>query len=121
MKIKVEEQGGYSTYVSSRFASAQKIPGLVDEESINAVYKNIYDLENVFPVKSYDDLTVMLNEHFFCRDAEDSEDEEKEQQEAKPIVKSVSTKTAKVEDDDDIPSYQDDDTKVKDILASMDL
>tara|TARA_R110000851_G_scaffold30635_2_gene83557 strand:+ start:6272 stop:7150 length:879 start_codon:yes stop_codon:yes gene_type:complete len=123
LKIKVEEQGGYSTYVSSRFASAQKIPGLVDEESINAVYKNIYDLENVFPIKSYDDLKVMLNEHFFCGDPESSEDKEQEEQEANPIVKSVSAKTAKVDDDDDddVPSYDDDDTKVKDILASMDL
>jgi len=119
LKVKVEEQGGYSTYVSSRFASPQKIPGLVDEESINAVYKNIYDLENVFPVKSYDDLKDMLNEHFFCSDPEDVEEGTSEPD---PVVKSASTKVTKVEeDDDDDVKYEDDDDKVKDILASMDL
>lgn len=117
LKVKVEEQGGYSTYVSSRFASPQKIPGLVDEESINAVYKNIYDLENVFPVKSYDELKDMLNEHFFCKDPEDVEEETSEPD---PVIKSTPAKATKVEEDDDV-SYEDDDDKVKDILASMDL
>ena len=63
LKVKVEEQGGYPTYVSSRFAAPNKLTG-VTVDTVKEVYNNVYDLENVFPVKSYDELTTMLNEHY---------------------------------------------------------
>ena len=62
-RVKVEEQGGYPTYVSSRFASPSQITGVTDG-TIKDVYDQTYDLENVFPVKSYDELQTMLNEHY---------------------------------------------------------
>jgi hypothetical protein len=62
-RVKVEEQGGYPTYVSSRFASPSQISGVTDS-TIKDVYDQTFDLENVFPVKSYDELQTMLNEHY---------------------------------------------------------
>jgi len=62
-RVKVEEQGGYPTYVSSRFAGPSQITGVTDG-TIKDVYDQTYDLENVFPVKSYDELQTMLNEHY---------------------------------------------------------
>lgn len=65
LKIKVEQQGDYPTYVSSKFAMPKAIEGL-DKSKIDDLYKNIIDLETVFTVKSYDDLKKTLDEHFFC-------------------------------------------------------
>jgi len=62
-RVKVEEQGGYPTYVSSRFAMPSEISG-VTTSTIKDVYEQTFDLENVFPVKSYDELQTMLNEHY---------------------------------------------------------
>jgi hypothetical protein len=62
-RVKVEEQGGYPTYVSSRFAMPAEISG-VTTSTIKDVYEQTFDLENVFPVKSYDELQTMLNEHY---------------------------------------------------------
>jgi len=118
-RVKVEEQGGYPTYVSSRFASPSKISGVTDD-SIKDVYDQTYDLENVFPVKSYDELQVMLNEHYHgVTDVA----------EAEPVTKEP-TNTPDKEDDlnfDDLESTSKkdsdstvDDNKVKELLDSLD-
>lgn len=63
-KIKVEQQGDYPTYVSSRFTTAGKLD--LTEEQQEEIYNNVFDLSQVFPLKSYDDLKEMLNEHYHC-------------------------------------------------------
>jgi hypothetical protein len=70
LKIKVERQGDFPTYVSSRFAGASKIKGMTDD-GVTEVYDGITDLESVFPAKDYDDLKQVLNEHFYCKDSTD--------------------------------------------------
>lgn len=65
LKIKVEQQGDYPTYVSSKFATPKAIDG-VDKSKIDEIHKNIIDLESVFTVKSYDELKALLDEHYFC-------------------------------------------------------
>lgn len=69
LKIKVEDQGGYPTYVSSRFTTAGKIE--VSEDEQKKLYNNVFNLEEVFTLKSYDDLKQMLNEHYYCKVEED--------------------------------------------------
>lgn len=69
LKIKVEDQGGYPTYVSSRFTTAGKIE--VSEDEQKKLYDNVFNLEEVFTLKSYDDLKQMLNEHYYCKVEED--------------------------------------------------
>lgn len=76
LKIKVEQQGDYPTYVSSKFASPKGIEG-VDKAKIDEIHKNIIDLESVFTVKSYDELKSMLDEHYFCNSGESSAVSEK--------------------------------------------
>ena len=63
-KIKVERQGEYPTYVSSRFETPKKVKGL-SEDGVADVYDNSTDLETVFPVRSGDELKQTLDEHFF--------------------------------------------------------
>jgi len=68
LKVKVEQQGDYPTYVSSRFTSAGKID--LSEQEQKDIYNNTFNLTEVFTLKSYDDLKQMLEEHYFCRKEE---------------------------------------------------
>lgn len=67
-KIKCENQGEFPTYVSSRFTSAGKLN--LNEEQQKAIYDGVFDLPKVFPLKSYDELTQMLDEHFHVNKTE---------------------------------------------------
>ena len=117
LKVKVEEQGGYPTYVSSRFAAPTSLTGIT-ADTVNDVYDKVYDLENAFPVKSYDELTTMLNEHYHGVDG------------STPEPESTTPASTKAEEDDDL-NFDDiettskssepvDDDKVKELLDSLD-
>jgi hypothetical protein len=73
LKIKVEKQGDFPTYVSSKFSTPKEIESL-DEDSYDKVYKGIYDLQSYLTVKSYDELKDMLDKHYHCKS--DVEEEE---------------------------------------------
>lgn len=62
-KIKVEQQGEYPTYVSSRFTSAGKLS--LSESEIEKIYSNAFNLEEVFTIKTYDELKQMMKEHIY--------------------------------------------------------
>ena len=61
-KIKVENQGEYPTYLSSRFTSSGQLS--LDEDQQKKIYDNVFDLTKVFTLKSYDELKAMLDEHY---------------------------------------------------------
>ena len=69
-KIKVEQQGDFPTYVSSRFTTAGKID--VSEDKQKEIYDSAFDLTEVFTQKSYDELKDMLNEHYYCKTEEEA-------------------------------------------------
>ena len=62
-KVKCEQQGDYPTYVSSRFTTAGKID--LSEDKQKEIYDSVFDLTKVFPLKSYDELVKMLDEHYY--------------------------------------------------------
>lgn len=66
LKIKVEKQGDYPTYVSSKFTTPKEIESL-DEDSYNKIYNSVYDLQSYLTVKSYDELKDMLDKHYHCK------------------------------------------------------
>ena len=68
-KIKVEQQGDFPTYVSSRFTAAGKVD--LSEDQQKDIYDGTFDLTEVFTLKSQDELKEMLNEHYHCK-TEDS-------------------------------------------------
>lgn len=109
-KVKVERQGDFPTYVSSRFATASKIPDL-DDDGAQEVLESVHDLESVFAVKSYEDLKQVLNEHFYCKDTSTGSDDPDWSVQAQP----------KSEPKKDKPDNIDplDDDKVKDLLAGL--
>ncbi len=66
-RVKVEKQGDFPTYVSSKFGMPSAIDNL-DEDSHNKIYENVYELSSVFSVKSVNELKTMMDEHYYVRD-----------------------------------------------------
>jgi hypothetical protein len=117
LRIKVEEQGGYPTYVASKFLMPSEAKGLDPDEA----YSNLHDLEAVNEVKSSVELQSLLDEHFHCIPPGSST----------PGGTTATPQTKKVveEEDDDIPfdsKSEDldedplDDDVVKELLAGLD-
>ena len=79
LKIKVEKQGDYPSYVSSKFSM------------------------KVFTIKSYDELKAMLNEHFYCNTVKD-EVEVASPAQITPGKPAVVTTTNNTTNDDEINS-----------------
>jgi len=73
LKIKVEKQGDYPSYVSSKFSMPAAIADMDDAKG-KKIYDSVYDLTKVFTIKSYDELKAMLNEHFYCNVVKDEVD-----------------------------------------------
>jgi len=74
LRIKVEKQGDYPTYVSSKFSTPKEIEGL-DEADYKKTYNSAFDLESYVSVKSYDELKATLEEHYLgTKDTEDAEE-----------------------------------------------
>ena len=69
-RIKVEKQGDFPTYVSSKFGMPKAIQGM-DDNKAKEIYESITELESVFTVKSFDELKETLNEHFYCLSTDD--------------------------------------------------
>lgn len=65
LKIKVESQGEYPNYSSSRFTAPKEIEGL-DSKAQEKIYESIFDLESVYPKKNQEELERLLAEHFYC-------------------------------------------------------
>lgn len=62
LRIKVEEnEGGYPTYVASRFLPGCALEGAPDEEEI---YNSVKSLDTIFELKPYDEIQRLLNIHF---------------------------------------------------------
>lgn len=87
-RIKVERQGDYPTYVSSKFASPREIEGL-DEGEYKKIYESIFELESYVTSRSYDEIKELLNVHYHCK-----ADEPETAEDVTPVVKTATeTKT----------------------------
>lgn len=107
LKIKVEKQGDYPSYVSSKFAMPSALPD-IDDTKAKKIYDNAFELDKVFTVKSQDELKALLQEHFHCTVVKDTPAPVAEAPKAaapkpasKPAPKPATT------DDDDIKSILD--------------
>lgn len=113
LKIKVEKQGDYPSYVSSKFSMPSALPD-IDEAKAKKIYDSVHDLEKVFAIKSQDELKAMLDEHFHCKNVKDVV-EEAEEEAPVPVKAPVKVATkpapakqnASVSSDDDIKSLLD--------------
>lgn len=106
LKIEVESQGEYPTYVSSRFTGAKSDLGLSDEK-MKEIYAGVHSLEDVYQVKSYEELEKMFEEHYNVDVATSSNESssvevDTDVQATSPSIDSISNTTASVEDDDPV-------------------
>lgn len=62
-RVKVEKQGDFPTYVTSKFLLPGPVAGLADPE---AILDNVYELDKVFNLKPEDEVNKLLDEHFYC-------------------------------------------------------
>jgi len=101
LKIVCETQGGYKTYVSSKFSMPKAIDSLNDK-NIKEVLNGVHDLAKINPVKSYDDLKKLLDEHFLCIEANNDEsvDTKKSSTREPALAASPTTDTTAVDDDE---------------------
>lgn len=73
-RIKVEKQGEYPTYVSSKFALPREIEGLT-EDSYAKIYDSVNDLESYVTSKSFEEIKEILDTHYLCKtDVVEAED-----------------------------------------------
>ena len=111
-KVKVEQQGDYPTYVSSRFTGVGKL-GL-DEEKQKSIYDSVHNLKDVFTLKSTDELKQMLDEHFHVRDSSTD---------SAPVVESTSPPftpdPAPVAEPTSVPVADTSDADIDDLLADL--
>lgn len=101
-KIKADKQGVYTTFKGSYFTFKGKHN--LSDEDIDNIYGSVHDLKQVFPVKTFEELTDLINEHFFV-DEDSSVKEERKPLAVKTSAIPVKAKTPVLEEDvdDDIP------------------
>ena len=116
-KIEVESQGEYPTYVSSRFTGSKSDLGL-SESKIEEIYKSTHKLEEVFQVKSYEELEKMFQEHYLVNEA--SSDNYTSHETHEPVQQQVVTPAANVTPNTSSMSVDDDDSIVAELLAGID-
>jgi len=122
-KIKAEEQGIYTTYISSRFSSKSKLD--LSDEEIEAIYENVHDLKQIYSVKTVDELQALLDDHFYCGESEVVNKVEKKPLQKKEVSKPKTPVVVDEDVNDDIPMFhksdKTNDPDVDDLLASLDI
>lgn len=93
-KIVAEKQGDYTTYKNSFFTTKSKTE--LSEDQIEGIYENIHDLEQVYTVKSEEELKQLLEAHYFDSSVEDDED-------LKPTAKKKEEVVEDSSNDDEAP------------------
>lgn len=112
LRIKVEiNDGGYPSYVSSKFLSPSEIEGLDDADEI---YSQVKSIDTIFTHKTYSEIKDLIDVHFFGND---------------PIKTSQEVEDDVDEDEDDVPTVKpsikddsvlsDHDKKMKEIMKDL--
>lgn len=113
LNIKVEKQGDYPTYVTSKFSPPKAIDGMTESKA-EEIYKSSYDLTSVIPSKSYDDMVTLLDEHFYCNSSKAKESSAVSIVESEPVTAVASSSVATTTEEEI------DDDKVKELLEGLD-
>jgi len=119
LRIKVEQnEGGYPTYVSSKFTSPAPLEGAPDIEEI---YKSFKPLDSIMEHKDTEDINKLLKTHFLGEEEVASPvshavEEEEESYVVPATTKSVASSSV-VEDNNEVLSDQND--RIQDILKDL--
>jgi len=91
-KIVAQEQGEFTTFITSYFTTKSKLK--LSDDEIDAIYEAVHDLKAIIPVKTATELEELLATHFYCG-------KEKISESRKPLAKQ--SPSVVEEDDDQIP------------------
>lgn len=118
LRIKVEQnEGGYPTYVSSKFTSPAPLEGAPDIEEI---YKSFKPLDSIMEHKSVEDINKLLKTHFLGEEevaAPISNTVEEEESYVVPTTTKSVASSSVVEDNNEVLSDQND--RIQDILKDL--
>lgn len=116
LRVRIDDQGGFPTYVASKFL----MPSALDDIDPDSTYSEVRSLDDVFSIKSYEELQQGLNEHFHMTDGESPATvEPPAPAAAAQPVKAPTTQSPVSESSDDSDSDLDDD-KIKMLLQGLD-
>lgn len=123
LKIVAEKKGTFTTFENSYFTPKSKT--VLTDEEVEKIYENVHDLNEVYAVKTFDELVQMLNDHFHCGE-ETTPEAKKSVKTRQPDKKPVTTPKVNTEEvDDDIPfefdSDSTDELNVDELLEGLDL
>jgi hypothetical protein len=90
-RIKVERQGEYPTYVSSKFVSPREIEGLEPDE-YKKIYESIHDLETYVTSRSLEEIKEIMDVHYHCK-ADEPENDTPVIANSKPAIDKLETVT----------------------------
>lgn len=114
LKIKVEEnEGGYPTYVASRFQSPCAIEGLDNPDS---VYEMVKPLDTMFKQQSYDEIKQVLDKDWHCKVSTTKETIIDDEDDAKPLP--VESKK-KAYEEESVTELAEKDKELDDLLKSL--
>jgi hypothetical protein len=119
LRIKVEtNEGGYPTYVASKFTSASPLEGNPD---VDELYDSIKNLDSIFEHKSYEEINRLFNIHFLGNAEELSSKssktkvEEEDDFELPSTPKSATIAQRSTDEDDESPVND----RIEDILKDL--
>lgn len=117
LKIKVEKnEGGYATYVGSKFMSPSKLEGTDNPDEL---YNSTNELDAIFEHKSYEDIKKLFKVHFLG-ETEDSKPEEVTREDRREeVVVSDVKESAKSETFSSDEEMSDEDKKMQEILNDL--
>lgn len=116
LRIKVEENdGGYPTYVSSKFTSPCEVDGL---DNPDEVYSNFKPLDTIFEHKSYEDLKRLLDVHFLG--LETTPVQQTTQEEVEEFNSNIKIpEQAPINNTEESEDFSDTDAKIQEILKDL--
>jgi hypothetical protein len=121
LRIKVEQQGDYPTYVSSKFTLPSEIDGMTKDKQ-KEILGSVFDLTSVQPVKTTEELQNMVREHIICEGAPAQVDTSEVNQSTKPSEHAeTNTRSEKAPDESSAASNEEEDAKMKELLDGIDL
>jgi hypothetical protein len=119
-RVKVDRQGEFPSYVTSKFLLPAAVPK-VSEDDIEEILKQVYDLKEVFTLKSDDELEKMLDEHFYCGSNEPAKkDPELDEEVPMSFSKEPATQSTEQSSTTSSSPAEDNDEVMEKLLAGLD-
>lgn len=120
LRIKVEKQGDFPSYVTSRFVGSNPLDLSDDKQS--EILDSCHPLEEVFTSKTYDELVEMMNEHIYVKSS-DTEMTEKDDEAIADVIESVQGTSTPVKEAEvkHTPDVAEQEAEIDDLLDGLEI